>query len=318
MAIRVVSDLDECARLWRLVEGPQALFQLWDVRACFQVEFDHRPHFVVAEERGRTVGLLPLSWVEELSCYAFFPGELWQGKTWLERNRVLAGDENVLCAMFAALDAPSLPRYLEADSLPHGFSHAVEDEIGYLFHPARFGYSFETYQATFPGKTLRKMRKEVAKLEEAGVEFRYNQVGDVSRMFEMNLCTFGEYSYFRDSRFLRGFERLVDLLQRRAALLTTTVVIGGRIAAIDLGAVWNNAYTVMAGGVDREFAGVAKLINFHHLEQACKHRVHELDFLCGDFGWKERFRLSPRAFLKLHGRPDATVPFAAGGNSDPS
>ena len=298
MNIRVVCDLDECARLWQLV-GAGALFQLWEVRLCFHEEFGHRPHFVVAEEADRIVGLLPLSWVEELNRYAFFPGEIWHNKTWLERNRIWAVDPATLGQMFNALDAPAAPRYLEANSIPAGFGTEEEDEIGYLFHPPQHQYDFAAYQSLFPGKTLRKFQKEIAGLEEAGVTYRYNELDDIPRMFQMNIDAFGDYSYFRDPRFLRSFERLVGFLHDHQALLTTTVLIGGRIAAIDLGGVWNNAYSVLAGGVDRQFAGVAKLINFHHLERACALHFDEVDFLCGDFGWKERFRLTPRPLMKI-------------------
>ncbi|MDT8391665.1 MAG: GNAT family N-acetyltransferase [Lentisphaeria bacterium] len=318
MTIRIVSDLDECARLWRLVEGSRSLFQNWDVRACFQAAFGHRPRFVVAERSERVVGLLPLSRIPGPCGYAFFPGELWQGKTWLERNRALAADETILRELFASLDAPALVRYLEGDCLPPGRGPAAEDETGYLFHPAVFNFDFAAYQTTLPGRTLRKFQKEIGKLEEEGIEFRYNQTADIARMIDMNLTAFGDYSYFRDIRFLRGFEQLVALLQRRGALLTTTVLIGGRPAAIDLGALWNNAYTVLAGGVDRSFPGVAKLINFHHLEQACRHRFAEVDFLCGDFGWKERFRLSPRILYKLSSDPHADTLFTTGENREPA
>jgi hypothetical protein len=50
----------------------------------------------------------------------------------------------------------------------------------------------------------------------------------------------------------------------------TSVLVGGEIAAVDIGAVWNGTYTVVAGGAGKEFTGVAKLINFHHLEWACR------------------------------------------------
>ena len=73
----------------------------------------------------------------------------------------------------------------------------------------------------------------------------------------------------------------------------------GAIAAVDVGAVWQNAYTVLAGGTNRAFPGVAKLINFHHLEVACHERFESVDFLCGDFGWKRRFRLVARPLYQI-------------------
>jgi CelD/BcsL family acetyltransferase involved in cellulose biosynthesis len=56
---------------------------------------------------------------------------------------------------------------------------------------------------------------------------------------------------------------------------------------------------VVAGGAAREFTGVAKLINFHHLEWACRERLREVDFLCGEFNWKNRFHLMSRPLYKM-------------------
>ena len=299
--IRTVSDLDECARLWKRVFHHDSLFCLWELRNCFQTEFNRRPHFVVAEEYGRLLGLLPLAWVSESQEYAFFPGETWQQKTWLERNRIWAVDEVVAHAMFATLDAPFMLRYLERDSVPSQFAGIEPDETRYLFDPSDYVYSFELYQTRFSAKSLRKINREIEALSAPGVVLRYNDPGDVSLLLEMNLASFGEHSYFHDARFLGAFERVVAWLRDRNAVLTTTVLIGGRAAAVDLGVVWDGTYILLAGGTDRTFPGVAKLINFHHLRYSCQQRFREVDFLCGDFGWKERFRLTPRTLFKIAG-----------------
>jgi CelD/BcsL family acetyltransferase involved in cellulose biosynthesis len=68
---------------------------------------------------------------------------------------------------------------------------------------------------------------------------------------------------------------------------------------VDVGALWKNTYTVLAGGTDPDFPGVAKLINFHHIQWACRQRLDLVDFLCGDFNWKSRFRLHPRPLYKI-------------------
>ena len=83
-------------------------------------------------------------------------------------------------------------------------------------------------------------------------------------------------------------------------LRITTLLLGGRIAAVDAGAVWNGQYTVLAGGTNGDFPGVAKMINFHHIGWACAERLEVVDFLCGDFGWKRRFHLQSCLLFKIH------------------
>jgi len=118
------------------------------------------------------------------------------------------------------------------------------------------------------------------------------------------------------TRFLKSFENLVIWLQKNGLLRVTTVILGGNVAAVDIGAIFGSAYTVLAGGAHPDFPGVAKLINFHHMEWACSRRLEVIDFLCGDFGWKERFHLTPRPlYLLNHSIADSS--FAAIAKFDP-
>jgi CelD/BcsL family acetyltransferase involved in cellulose biosynthesis len=77
------------------------------------------------------------------------------------------------------------------------------------------------------------------------------------------------------------------------------VLVGGKVAAVDIGAVWGSTYTVLAGGTQPDFPGIAKLINLHHIEWACNQNFMEVDFLCGDFNWKNRFHLTPRPLYEI-------------------
>lgn len=300
MNIRMVQELDECARLWERLGPAKTFFDLWDVRMCFQQSFQRPPCFVVAQLAETIVGLLPLSYVEENNQYVFFPGETWHGKTWLEDNRFYFRDLDVLGEMFDFVNLPINMRYIDADRVLDLLEWICEDEIGYLFYPGRYEYSFANYVGDFRRKAFKGIARDVQRLMERKVEYRYNVPADREIMFRMNLDGFGENSYFHDPRFLVAFEKLAQKFEANDNLITTTVLIDGSIAAVDLGAVWNNTYTVLAGGVNPEFPGVAKLINFHHLEMACQKRFDRVDFLCGDFGWKNRFRLQPRSLYLLN------------------
>jgi CelD/BcsL family acetyltransferase involved in cellulose biosynthesis len=112
--------------------------------------------------------------------------------------------------------------------------------------------------------------------------------------------SFGELSYFSDARFRSSYEQLVKWLSDHDFLRITTVLLGGRVAAVDIGTVWGREYTVLAGATDLEFQGVAKVINLHHMQWACRQRLNTLDFLCGDFGWKKRFHLTPRPLYEIY------------------
>jgi hypothetical protein len=252
--IRICDDLEHCKLLWQAALGEESLFHLWEVRNCFQDGFHRAPCFIAWEDSQGLTGLLPLSRIEETGRLAFFPGETWHGKTWLERNRIVAPSAEVFQALLEAVPAGAHLRYLESECVPPPPSaEASVDEIGYLFLPRRHGFSFQAYLDGLPRKTLKRLQREPDGLRQRGATFRYNCRGDVERLFRMNLEAFGEDSYFHDRRFLHGFERLVAALDRHGALRVTTVLVAGAIAAIDVGAVWRNAYTVLAGGTNRSF-----------------------------------------------------------------
>ena len=159
----------------------------------------------------------------------------------------------------------------------------------------------------FSGKSRKKLRQERAHLESLGISFRYDNLEDVELLFRMNQEAFGRFSYFSDSRFLNSFEDLVAWLHQNGLLRVTTVLLGGKVAAVDVGALWRSSYTVLAGGTHSDFPGVAKLINFHHLKWACQQQMEVVDFLCGDFKWKERFHLTLRPLYEIKISPEMEV-----------
>ncbi|MDY7010248.1 MAG: GNAT family N-acetyltransferase [Planctomycetota bacterium] len=237
---------------------------------------------------------MPLSRIDEYGYYGYFPGETWSGETWLEQNRIPADSARTRYELLAHCPDETRLRYLTEDSVKFLDAVAV-DETGYLFYPEEFGFSMEGYWQTFSGKSRKRLGLELARWDEAGLEYRFGRLADVEWMFQTNIESFGERSYFHDERFLRAFEDLLRLLDARGQLRITSAMVLGRLAAVDVGVVDEGRYTVLAGGTDPEFTGIAKAINLHHMEWACRCRLREVDFLCGDFGWKERFHLRPRA-----------------------
>lgn len=297
--VRVCDDVEECRHIWDCTWPVKSLFDMWPVRACFQDHFNRRPCFLVAEDNEKIKGLLALSWLEEKQYYAHFPGETWQSKTWLEQNKIPAASPKVFRELLASTPAQTHLRYLTPESLPATELADTVDETGYLFLPRLFNFSFQHYMQQFSGKSRKKLTRELLPLQSQGVTYRYNHLPDLELLFRMNLEAFGEWSYFYDPRFLRSFESLFSWLHANGILRITTVMIGGKVAAVDAGAVWRSTYTILAGGALADFLGIAKIINFHHLDWACRQRLEVVDFLCGDFGWKKRFHLTPRPLYEI-------------------
>jgi hypothetical protein len=298
LRVRVATDLGECRGIWESHMPDQLVTDLWEVRACFDRYFRRPPHFLVCENGGAVAGLLPLCWIEEASGYGYFPGETWRGTTWLEQNRIVADSEAVLAELLAHCPENSHIRYLLPP--PAGWTNGTPvDEVGYLFHPPRYGFDLERYFQEFRRKTAKRINREVSELAALGLELRLDDPSDFDEMVRLNLSRFGERSYYHDDRFRESFRDLMNLLHDRGWLRMTTVILGGQVAAVDMGCVYRGTYTLVAGGTHAGFSGVAKLINLRHMEYACREGLDAVDFMCGDFGWKSMFHLAPRPLYVL-------------------
>ncbi len=306
LRIRCVSDAEECRQLWQANIPQVFISDLWEVRDCFNRFFGHRPHFVVAEEGRRVRGFLPLSWNEETGSFSYFPGETWEGKTWLEQNRIIADSRRTLERMLETLSQPYYLRYLRSDSVASGLLSQV-DEIGYMFMPGNYNYDLNSYFEEFSHKTAKRLRRELAAWDSRGVRWDYDNPDDFDIMIRMNLERYGEMSYFNDQRFLDSFRSLAGLLRERGWLRMVKVTVEGEPAAVDLGSVYNGTLTLLAGGTNAAFPGIAKLINVHHMSWACQQRLERVDFLCGDFNWKTMFHLTPSPLCLLQGDGLAAV-----------
>ncbi|MFH1891752.1 MAG: GNAT family N-acetyltransferase [Candidatus Zixiibacteriota bacterium] len=300
LEIRSYSGYDECKRLWNAVVPQTSIWDLWDVRECFDRNYNRQRLFIAAEEDGRVRGLLPLSWIEEDQTYGYFPGETWDGKTWIEQNRIYAENESILEALFAGCPGSYHLRYLNSIDTLHEWQMDV-DEVGYLFLPPQHDFKIENYYSQFSSKSFRRISQTISDLEAKGAQFRYDNLSDVDVLMSMNLNRFEERSYFHDIRFRESFREMVALLHERGWLRITTVVIDEKPAAVDVGCIFNGAYVLVAGGTDADYPGVAKLINMHHMQWACRQRFEQVDFLCGEFSWKPMFHLSPRPLYALCG-----------------
>jgi len=213
--LRIVSDHAACRELWEQLWPQQCVFDLWAVRDCFARHFKRPSFFLTGEaDNNRPPFLLALSWIEEDGYFGHFPGETWQGKTWLEQNKIPGGQALSPEAVLKAVDGRLHIRYLDADFIPAWGNAVSVDETGYLLIPPAHGFSFDAYRQCFPGKSRKKLDQELARLEAQGVRFRHDDMADIDPMMQMNLAAFGPMSYFYDPRFFAAFIDLIDFFKK--------------------------------------------------------------------------------------------------------
>ena len=291
----LIHDHEEQKQLWLEHWPRQSIFDEWEVRNCFAEAFNRESVFVVCRDNQLVTGMLPLGRCDSGGGYGFFPGETWHDETWLEPNRIIAADATVAEALLEVAPLALNLRYICGKN---GLSGLEIDDYDYSYFPAEAG-GYSGYWQRLSKKNARQLIKTVDVFQTAGVEIRCNRIADFQSLVDFSNANYGADSYFFDARFIQAFEKTTGWLYDNNALRLTTVLVGGVVAAVDLGAVWENCYSLLTGGTNREFPGIAKLINLHHLEWGCANGMNQIDFLCGDYGWKRRFGLQAVPYYRL-------------------
>ena len=297
MRVSFITNVEQCQQLWQCLVRPKYVSDRWEFRLCFHDFFRYQPCFLLMEDHRGISGMLPLSYADDLDMFVFFPGEIWAGKTWLERTPCFTRESHDLRDLLSACPDRTLLRYIE---LPRDFTSEEMslDEFGYTLYPRHLGYDISRYGQRFSRKKFKSILKVIQSYDNMHCTFHFNRLQDFDVLVDMSLRQFGPQSYLNDSRFREGSGRMMHFLHQNKLLRLVSLEINGRIAAVDLGAVYRGIYTVFLGGTDPEFPSIAKLMNMHHIDFSCRERLSKIDFLCGDFHWKKLWHLDPEPLYK--------------------
>ncbi|SPD72963.1 conserved hypothetical protein [uncultured Desulfobacterium sp.] len=285
-----VRDLEECKRLWETFLKPQNISDMWDFRACFHRHLKHEPNFMLLEDAKGIAAMLPLSYVDDLDAFFFFPGEVWHNKTWIERTPVYLRESFELEDLLSYCPPRTYLRYMSVPDTAL-FPGLHVDEIGYVLYPQALDFDVTVYSKRFSNKKFKNIVNTIKGFTDSECTFHINRLRDFQFIVDMSIRHFGADSYLYDNRFREGFRDIMFFLLKNGMLRMVSLDIRGKTAAVDLGALYGDCYTVFLGGTDPQFPGIAKVINMHHIEFACEHRISKVDFLCGDFHWKKLWHM---------------------------
>ena len=295
---RVVTDPYQCERLWKSLIPVRSVSDLWEFRMCFHHFYKNRCCFHVMEEKGNIYGVLPLSHIDNLDIMAFFPGETWKNKTWIERTPIYAINHDILYRLLSDCADRTYLRYVECDAeyMPE---HMIADEIGYVVYPELLNYDRENYRTRFSNKKFKSIMRDVNTILDMGATFHINRVEDFELLVEMSIERYGDDSYLQDTRFRKSFREVIGFLNQKGYLRMVSLELEGKTAAVDVGALYNGVYTIFLGGVFSRVPCLPKAMNMHHIDYALKNRIYKVDFLCGDFNWKKLWHLDEEPLFKL-------------------
>ncbi|MBN2420283.1 MAG: GNAT family N-acetyltransferase [Deltaproteobacteria bacterium] len=295
---RVVTDPYRCEKLWKSLIPARSVSDLWEFRMCFHPFYKNRFCFHVLEEKGNIYGVLPLSHIEYLDMMAFFPGETWKDKTWIERTPVYAINHDILYRLISDCAERTYLRYMEYDA-EYLHEQMTADETGYVVYPEMLSFDKENYRSRFSNKKFKSIIRDVNNILDMGASFHVNRIEDFELLVEMSIERYGADSYLQDTRFRKSFREIIRFLNQKGYLRMVSLELEGRTMAVDVGALYNGVYTIFLGGVFSRVPGLAKAMNMHHIDYALKNRFYKVDFLCGDFNWKKLWHLDEEPLFKF-------------------
>src|SRR3989338_1832373 len=283
LKFEIVKGRKRCKALWDRFSPKMALWDLWEVRECFQ----HKGlsyHFILGIDNGEEAGIMPLAHHKEDNDYIYF------GDLFPEQDRFLIADKKKYLRAF--LDGcPKGTNILYLDNSEKGLCRLRKGCKRYFLDFSKRGSSIDGYLASFSKKHRKNLRYDLKRLEGSGCRAVFGRKGDFGRLVELNMKAFGKESDYADKNHLESMKKLLKVLEKGGMLSMISIDTGGKTEAVGMGAIFRNKYYVLASSRNTKISNLGKLLTFKQMEYALKHGCIKIDFLSYESGWKELWNL---------------------------
>jgi hypothetical protein len=294
LKIEVISDLEQCYKLWQEFSPMRNLFDTWEFRYAFYLGYQYQPYFLLLKKNGENLGILPL-WYEDNNFHNKNKKRfVWFGSDWQEETSFYVKDKDYIPILISA--APS-PLYLNAIS-KEGLNDLIskipfqKDEPKYILNLRNFK-NHEDFLMTLKKNTRRNLRKDRNRILKQNPEIVINNFSDFKYLVELAKNRFsqkGEKADWEDPRRIKTFEKVIELAGKSYQLRMLTIKIGEKIAGVDLICILNNTYFTVKCGYDvAEFSGIGNFINLFEIDDAIKLGMKKIDFLQNNYEWKAKY-----------------------------
>jgi hypothetical protein len=304
----IFSDIDECFALWEEFSPKDSLFDLWDFRLAFYQAYQYPLHFILLKKGVKNIGLLPLWYESGRQKYYWFGG--W----WPEDNKFFLKDPIFTPILLNLCPKPVYLSSLSPSVLTHlvaneEFKKFTADDPKYILDLSGIK-SFEDYLMKLKKSRRHSIRKGRKKIEKQNPEIIINNFADFEDLVALCLKRFQhkvacgyvddeiDDAGWEDKRRVESFRNFIKMSGKNYDARIITVKINGRIAGVDLIAVYNNCYYALACGYDvKNFPGIGNYLNILDIEEAIQMGVRKIDFLQNSYQWKDKW-FQPVSLLK--------------------
>ena len=290
MELKIYKNINECGKLWQNFSSDNRLFDLWDFRSCFYNKEETQPYFVVGRERGKTIGVIPLSFNKANSNYTYFGG-------WFpERNSFFVNDKAKLGQMLEQCPYNTMIEGIDPTESKH--FNFLEDEYTYYIDLTKYNNKFENYFNSFEKKRQKNFKRELKSIPKFKV-YR-NRLRDYKRLVDLNIKQFDEESIYNDDKIRNAILKMIKVAHRKGMLEMLSIQIGNKTEAIDVGIRYKNGYHVVTGSSNNyKIPNIGKLMTILDIKNAIAKRAKFVDFLASSGYWKGQWKFDRDMLFKF-------------------
>jgi len=291
LQIEVVSEINQCYKLWQKFSPKTTLFDTWDFRLAFWQGYYHKPYFLTLKNGLETYALLPLWFEKDKDKY------FWFGSWWQEENKFLVKDPFFIPLLLAVCPSPVILNAISTKELPLWIKQTIRlkpDEPKYILRLNNIK-SVDDFLATFKKKKRYNLKRDKRIIEKQNPKIVFNNFHDYDTLVALSKERFaqkGEETDWQDPRRVEAFRQVIKLGQKQNhyKVRMLTIIINDKIASVDLIALYNKCYYPVKCGYDvKTFPGIGNYVNLLEIDDALKLGMEKIDFLEIGYGWKDKW-----------------------------
>lgn len=217
----------------------------------------------------------------------------------LFRNRILFFAKNKADLGDFLKQCPPKTRLYYLDKKERKYGPFTESDKKYFLDLKKYEDKIENYWLSFERKHRKNLRYDLKQFEKNKYDVRYNQVGDFEKMVSLNRKRFGKESDFEEKGMRVGMKKLMEVAEKRGELEMTSILVEGKVEAVEMAIIYNNCYYVLASGHNLQVENIGKKMMVEHIRRAIEKRADRLDFLSSDSGWKKMWHMEEKELYEF-------------------
>jgi len=292
LRLEIISDMEACETIWNEFSPYETLFDTWDFRYAFWEAFQCKPHFITLKSGEDNVGLLPL-WFDDNEKD---PGYRWFGSEWHEENYFWVKDSLFIPILLSSSPTPLSLNAISSTAIDgtDQIMQFEEDTIKYYLDLTQIN-SLDDFLSLLTKKRRYNLKRDYRKIDSKKPEIiidNFTDVNELMRLSQERFSSRGIECFWDDPNEASVFLNMAAHRERykQFTLRMLTVKIDGKVAGVDLIAIFKNSYYPFICGYDvKNHSGIGAYFTVIELLDALKLNMKRFDVLEGNYNWKDRY-----------------------------